>query len=111
MSQARKWKVNVLKWLTYNQVPVLIVGYENIKKDVHTELKKMLDFIGYPYSESNISCAVKSSGEAFHRNHTKKHGHPYSQELQNYVLNITKQVDSHLLKHNISYYHQPYNEN
>ena len=110
MSEVRKWKVHVLKWLTYTQAPVLIVGYENIKKDAHTELKKMLDFVEYPYSESDISCAVKSSGEAFHRNHTKKHGHPYSQELQNYVLHIIKEVDSRLLKHNISYNH-PYNEN
>ena len=110
MSEARKWKLHVLKWLTYSQFPVLIVGYENIKKDMHTELKKMLDFVEYPYAESDILCAVKSSGEAFHRNHTKKHGHPYSQELQNYVLHIIKEVDSRLLKHNISYHH-PYNEN
>ena len=99
-----------MKWLSFSQVPVLIVGYENMKKDSYTEIKKMLDFIGYPYTENDVLCAVKSSGEAFHRNHTRKHGHPYSQELQNYVLNAIKEVDTRLLKHHISYHH-PYNGN
>ena len=99
-----------MKWLSFSQVPVLIVGYENMKKDSYTEIKKMLDFIGFPYTENEILCAVKSSGETFHRNHTRKYGHPYSQELQNYVLDVIREVDTRLLKHNISYHH-PYNGN
>ena len=54
------------------EYPVLIVGYENLMKNTYTELKKMLDFIGYPYSEDDILCTVKSSGENFHRNHIYK---------------------------------------
>ena len=68
----------------------------------------MLNFIGYPYSEGDLLCAVKSS-EAFHRNHTKKiHQNPYSQSLQGFVLDQIKDIDADLLKHNISLY-QPYN--
>ena len=84
-----------------------IVGYENLKKDTYTELKKMLDFLGYPYSEGDVLCAVKSSSETFHRNHTKKELHPFSLQVKKFVLNEIQQVNAALLKHNISLHH-PY---
>ena len=77
-------------------------------KDRYTELKRMLDFIGYPYSEDDLLCTVKSSGESFHRNHTKKYFvNPYSSELQEFVLNQIKKIDANLQEHNISL-HYPY---
>ena len=75
-------------------------------KDTFTELKRMLDFIGYPYSEDDITCAVKSSN-TFHRNHTnhtKEHSNVYTPEQQEFVNNIIRDVDAGLLKHNISIY-------
>ena len=101
--------INVREWINYKAFPVHIVGYENLMKNTYTELKRMLDFIGYPYSEEDILCAVKSSSETFHRNHTRKAVHPYSPEMQELVLNEIKQLDATLLKHNISLYH-PYQE-
>ena len=98
-----------MQWLNYRRIPVLIIGYENLKNDTYTELKKMLDFIGYPYTEDDLSCAVKSAAETFHRNHTRKNLHPYSAELQRVVLNEIRQVDAALLKHGISLNH-PYEE-
>ena len=105
--QSRSWKSNVMQWLSHRQFPVLIVGYDNLKRDTYTELKRMLDFIGYPYSEEDVLCTVRNSGEAFHRNHTRKDLRPFPPELQNFVLNEIKQVNNILLKHNISLYH-PY---
>ena len=96
-----------MQWLSYKKFPVLIVGYDNLKKDTYTELKRMLDFIGHPYTEEDVSCTIRNSGEAFHRNHTWKNVQAYSPELQEFVLNEIKQVDAALLKHNISLYH-PY---
>lgn len=86
---------------------MLIVGYENLVKNTYAELKRMLDFIGYSYSEEDILCTVKSSGEGFHRKHTKKQENPYTPELQEFVLNQIKEIDAVLLEHNISLYH-PY---
>ena len=106
--QSEVWKNYVKEWLNYKEAPVLFVGYDNLKKDTYTELKKMLDFLEYPYSENDVLCAVKH-GEVFHRKH-RKALHPYSSELQTFVLNEIKQVDADLLKHNISLYH-PYDDN
>ena len=89
------------------EYPVLIVGYENLMKNTYTELKKMLHFIGYPYSEDDILCTLKSSGESFHRNHTKKLYNPFSPKLQEFVLDKVKEIEASLLKHNISL-HYPY---
>ena len=103
-----KWKRIVSAWLGEKKYPVLVIGYENLVKNKYAELRKMLDFIEYPYSEDDILCAVKSSGEGFHRSHTKKQYNPFSPEVQDFVLNnVIKSVDALLLKHNISLYH-PY---
>ena len=107
--QAHNWRTAVTRWLAYKEIPVLIVGYENLRKDTYNELKRILDFIGYPYSEEDLVCAVKNSGENFHRKHTRKGLHPFSPELQKAVLDEIKQVDAGLLKHNISVNH-PYSE-
>ena len=86
---------------------MLIVECENLMSNTYAELKRMLDFIGYPYSEDDILCTVKSTGEGFHRKHTKKHYNPFSPKLQEFVLNKIKEIDASLLKHNISLYY-PY---
>lgn len=78
---SRRWVSQVKAWLNYKEVPVLIVGYENLVKDTYTELKRMLDFIEYPYSDEDVKCTIKNSLEAFHRNHTKK-VNPYSPDQQ-----------------------------
>ena len=102
--KSEKWKKQVKQWLQYKEDPVLIAGYDNLMKNTYSELKKMLDFIGYPYTEDDIKCAVKSAAEDFHRNHTKKHPNLYPPDLQNYVLNRIKEIDADLRKHNISIY-------
>ena len=108
-AQSQAWKSEVMQWLNYRQYPILFIGYENLRRDTFNEMKKILDFLGHPYSKDDILCAVKNSSESFHRKHTRKDLHPYSPELQKFVLNEIKQVDVGLLKHNISLYH-PYSE-
>ena len=104
------WKNEVKLWLTSKEFPILIVGYENLRKNTYAELKRMLDFLKHPYSENDILCAIKGSSEVFHRKHTRKDLHPYSPALQKFVLNQIKLIDAALLKHNISLCH-PYTGN
>ena len=105
---SNKWAKIVGAWLNTKKFPVLIVGYENLMKDTYTELKRMLDFIEYPYSEDDVLCAVNKSAEGFHRNHSKRYlSNPFSPEVQNFVLDQIKTIDASLLKHDISLHH-PY---
>ena len=90
-----------MQWLSITEYPVLFIGYENLMKDTYTELKRMLDFIGHPYSEDDISCAIESS-DTFHRHHTtENYLNVYSPEQQELVINIIKDVNAGLIKHNI----------
>ena len=73
---SQDWKVHITQWLNVTQIPVLVVGFENLKNDTYTELKRMLDFLGYPYSEDNVLCAIKSPTETFHRKHKKGFSYP-----------------------------------
>ena len=74
--QSQRWKKHVGQWLHTRDIPVLFVGYENLRKDTYTELKRMLDFLGYPYSDEDVLCTVRRQDESFHRNHMKEI-HPY----------------------------------
>ena len=96
-----EWKTHVTKWLKVTKVPVLVVGFENLKNDTYTELKRMLDFLEYPYSEDNVLCAIKSPSENFHRKHQKDQD-VFSSELQKIIVNDIKQINANLQKHNIS---------
>ena len=100
--QSQAWKKHVSQWLNTRGIPVLFVGYENLRNDTYTELKRMLDFLGYPYSDEDVLCTVRRRDESFHRNHTKEI-HPYSPELQTFVNSQIKQINNGLQKHNILY--------
>ena len=93
--------MHVAKWLNVTRIPVLIVGFENLKNDTYTELKRMLDFLGYPYSKDNVLCAIKSPSDNFHRKHTNN-SQVFSSALRQSIVNDMKQVNANLLKYNIS---------
>ena len=97
------WKTHITQWLKVTAIPVLVVGFENLKNDTYTELKRMLDFLGHPYSEDSVVCAIKSPSESFHRNHTKD-SNAFSPGLWQSIVNDTKQINANLLKHNISFF-------
>ena len=99
--KSQEWKVHITQWLKVTEIPVLVVGYENLINNTYTELKRMLDFLGYPYSKDDVLCAIKSPNENFHRKHTKD-SHVFSPELKQIIISNIKQVNANLLKHNIS---------
>ena len=97
----QQWKAHITQWLKVTKVPVLVVGFENLKNDTYTELKRMLDFLGYPYSEDNVLCTIKSPSENFHRKHTKD-SHAFSPALRQSMIDNMQEINANLLKHNIS---------
>ena len=50
-SRARRW-VQMMEWplQSSTQHPVLLIKYEDLKRDVVATVAKMLDFLGYPYT-------------------------------------------------------------
>jgi len=83
-------------------VPTVVVQYERLSTNLYTELKKMLDFLGVSYTESDIQCAIKSTTETFHRKHNKQF-YPYTPEQRQVVLQEIQNVSEILHKYNITY--------
>ena len=63
------WRVHLEKYLRTTKTPTLVVKYENLLTDLHTELKRMMEFLKFPYTEDDLQCTINSTIEGFHRKH------------------------------------------
>ena len=67
-SSGKVWHEYFLGWLLESgDHPVLIVWFEDLKANVTTEVKRMLDFLKVPYSESELEKRLENNFEKFHR--------------------------------------------
>ena len=99
---ARTWSAHIQRWLGKQKVPTVVIQYEKLSTNLYTELKKMLDFLGVFYTESDVQCTIKSTAETFHR---KNHAQfdPYTSEQKQVILQEIQAVSKILLKYNITY--------
>jgi len=85
------------------KTPILVVKYENLLTDLHTELKRMMEFLKIPYTEEGLQCTIKSTIEGFHRIHSKNVTDPYTPDQRMAVLTEIKLANELLRTYNISY--------
>ena len=104
------WERTVLAWVSNNHNhPVLVVKYEDLKKDTLTEVKRMLDFLQVPYSESRLTEVVFRGYSMYKRQHVEKFDH-YTTEQREVVRSAIERVsrtlheNSLLVKANVSSY-------
>ena len=85
---AVKWKLmvnsNVLKRGSH---PILTVTYEDLKKDSTAEVKRMLDFLQFPYSIMDLEKKLHEGFTQFYRNHTDTFEH-FTNEQKEFVNGI-----------------------
>jgi len=79
-----------------------VVKYENLIIDLHTELKRMMEFFKFPYTEDDLQCTINSTLEDFHKKHSKVID-PYSPEQRKYVAAHIRVANNILHHYNISY--------
>jgi len=106
-NSAGKWKKHINRWLNSrlsNTYTILVVKFENLLTNLRAELKRMMDFLGYPYTEEELDCTINSGTNSFRRNHDNyKDVDHYIQTDIDLVYDEIKQVDKVLKKYNISY--------
>jgi hypothetical protein len=56
-----KWSEHVRGWLNRNHKNVLVVRYEDLLNDAHSELQRMLNFCGIETDEEDVHKAVEAS--------------------------------------------------
>jgi len=81
-----------------------VVKYENLLTDLHSELKRMMEFLEFPFTEDDLQCTINSTFEGFHRKHNnKKVINPYTPQ-QRKVVSAQVELANEILRHyNISY--------
>lgn len=53
------WRSHVEHWLSLNS-SVLVVKYENLFTNLYAELKRIMQFIKFPYTEDDLNCTINS---------------------------------------------------
>ena len=88
-------------WLD-GHIPVVVVRYEDLLKDTRTQLRRMLDFLEFPYTEERLDCVINHQVQTFHRKHSHNFD-PFSPALHRKFLQVMKQVEPLLNKYDVSY--------
>ena len=81
------------------QQSVLVVRYEDIKTDTLGEVKRMLDFLKYPYSDAELRGKLEEDFTTFYRNHSYSFDH-FTASQKDYfndiVAGVAKSVSSNI---------------
>ena len=91
-------------WLniTTANVPTIVVRYEDMLRDTRGQLRRMLDFLKYPYTEDRLDCVLNHQIQTFHRQHHRNFD-PFTSEQKRNFVRIMKQVEPLLNLYNTSY--------
>ena len=66
--------------------PILVVKYEDLKSDVLTQLKRMLEFLNVPYSDEELEKRLSEDYRGFHRLHKRDDFEHFTPEQRQFVL-------------------------
>ncbi len=95
------WASFVLSWASVGtQIPVLLIRYEDVKTDAVKEVKRMLDFLGVPYSDEELKQKLSQDFTAFQRQHKHDEFDHYTNEQRQLLLSVVQETVSKI--HEIS---------
>ena len=97
------WRSHLEKHLLTVNSTKLVVKYEYLLTDLRTELKRMMEFLKFAYTEDDLQCTIDSTLEGFHRKHNKNVTDPYTPDQRNFVSEQIKLANNVLRHYNISY--------
>ena len=92
LKQTGKWKLMMKNYLiNHGDHPVLVVRFEDLKRDAFTEIKRVLDFIQFPYSDHTLEQRIQDGYTHFHRNHTDLFEH-YTVEQREHLNSVIRDI-------------------
>lgn len=100
------WLTRLRNWVL-NQTPehpVVVVKYEDLKKDTMTEVEKILTFLGFSFDENYVSQRLAEDFTMFKRPHSKesefeRYTGDQLQHMKSVVLQAIKLVEEKLMTH------------
>ncbi len=80
---------------------VLVVRYEDFKSDALTQVKRMLDFLGVPYSDEALQKRMSKDFGKFHRKHNPASDFDhYTAEQRNHMKGLIRETIKYLKSNN-----------
>ncbi|TRY71302.1 hypothetical protein DNTS_002245 [Danionella cerebrum] len=96
------WASHTLDWLKYGK-KVQVVHFEDLKRDLFSQLKDMVIFLGLEVSEDRLLCVEGQKDGNFKRSGLRKLDYdPYTAEMRSTIDELIKTVDTELRKRNLS---------
>lgn len=80
-----------------------MVHFEDLKRDLFTKLKGMVEFLGLKVSEDRLLCVEGQKDGNFKRSGLRKLEYdPYTPEMRSNINELIRTVDASLKKRNMS---------
>ena len=81
-------KKHIANWTAFNSYwirvfrgELLVVKYEDVKKDIASEVKRMTNFLNISVTDQAVKCTANNSGGSHHRTHTHTYQNIFSDEM------------------------------
>lgn len=96
------WASHTLDWLNYGK-KVHVVHFEDLKRDLFSKLKEMVQFLGLKVSEDRLLCVEGQKDGNFKRSGLRKLEYdPYTPEMRVNIDELIRTVDAALKKRKMS---------
>ncbi|XP_029881028.1 WSC domain-containing protein 2 [Aquila chrysaetos chrysaetos] len=96
------WATHTLDWLRYGK-RVLVVHFEDLKRDLFVQLQRMVGLLGIAACEDRLLCVEGQKDGNFKRSGLRKLEYdPYTPEMRKMISSYIKTVDTALKLRNLS---------
>ncbi|XP_068767256.1 sialate:O-sulfotransferase 2 isoform X2 [Struthio camelus] len=96
------WATHTLDWLRFGR-NVLVVHFEDLKRDLFVQLKRMVGLLGIAVFEDRLLCVEGQKDGNFKRSGLRKLEYdPYTPEMRKMISGYIKTVDAALKLRNLS---------
>ncbi|NXN47756.1 WSCD2 protein, partial [Rhinoptilus africanus] len=96
------WATHTLDWLRYGK-KVLVVHFEDLKRDLFVQLQRMVGLLGIAACEDRLLCVEGQKDGNFKRSGLRKLEYdPYTPEMRKMISGYIKTVDTALKLRNLS---------
>ncbi|XP_009470780.1 PREDICTED: WSC domain-containing protein 2 [Nipponia nippon] len=96
------WATHTLDWLRYGK-KVLVVHFEDLKRDLFVQLQRMVGLLGITACEDRLLCVEGQKDGNFKRSGLRKLEYdPYTPEMRKMISGYIKTVDTALKLRNLS---------
>ena len=90
-----RWQKTIIKWSLprHSRKPLLVVRYEDLKKDVLKEVMRMLKFLNHTSNATTVAAALRGGYDKLRRSHSGR-----GDSLQHYSHQLREKVNGMILQ-------------